>query len=178
MRRVPSSKSTSVTIWCCKKKYIRLRSKQQYGIAVISIKYTKKINFSVNNNKYVHSRVYVCQSVTIWVKIRSRTFCDTKWKYEKSMSMRSNRYERDEPAPRGKCLACLCVSWKIFSYVFSHVTLIALVVLYCVLGAWLFERLEKQNEEKVSTCWLYLYSFSYLFANSLLLWAHKNAECN
>ncbi|KAG5673410.1 hypothetical protein PVAND_003462 [Polypedilum vanderplanki] len=65
------------------------------------------------------------------------------------MSMRSNRYEREEPPPRGKCLTCICVSWKIFSYVFSHVTLIALVVLYCVAGGFLFQKLEEDNEREV-----------------------------
>jgi hypothetical protein len=66
------------------------------------------------------------------------------------MSMRSARYEREEPPSRGKCLTCICVSWKIFSYVFSHVTLIALVVLYCLAGGVLFQKLEEANEREVS----------------------------
>lgn len=65
------------------------------------------------------------------------------------MSMRS-KYEVEEPVPRSKCVTCLCVSWKVFSCVFSHVTLIAVVVAYCVFGAVLFEKLESEHEEKVS----------------------------
>ncbi|XP_070505687.1 uncharacterized protein [Chironomus tepperi] len=64
------------------------------------------------------------------------------------MSMRS-KYEVEEPVPRSKCVTCLCVSWKVFSCVFSHVTLIAVVVAYCVFGAVLFEKLESEHEEKV-----------------------------
>lgn len=63
--------------------------------------------------------------------------------------MRS-KYEAEEPVPRSKCITCLCVSWKVFSCIFSHVTLIAVVVAYCVFGAFLFERLESEHEEKVS----------------------------
>lgn len=64
--------------------------------------------------------------------------------------MSTRRFEREEPAPRSKCISCLCVSWKVFTCVFSHVTLITLVVAYCVAGAFLFEHLEAGNEAKVS----------------------------
>lgn len=70
-------------------------------------------------------------------------------KANRIMSMRS-KYEVEEPVPRSKCVTCLCVSWKVFSCVFSHVTLIAVVVAYCVFGAVLFEKLESEHEEKVS----------------------------
>lgn len=65
--------------------------------------------------------------------------------------MSTRRFEREEPPPRSKCISCLCVSWKVFTCVFSHVTLIALVVSYCVAGAFLFEHLEKGNEMLVSS---------------------------
>lgn len=57
--------------------------------------------------------------------------------------------EIDEPAPRSKCISCLCFSWKVFTCVFSHITLIALVVMYCVAGASLFHYLEEDNEKAV-----------------------------
>lgn len=68
------------------------------------------------------------------------------------MSTRSRFREQDEdlPPPRSKCITCLCFSWKVFTCIFSHVTLIALVVSYCVFGAFLFENLEKDNEQMVS----------------------------
>ena len=66
------------------------------------------------------------------------------------MSTRRYERERDEPPPRSKCISCLCFSWKVFTCVFSHVTLITLVVAYCVAGAFLFEHLEAGNEKLVS----------------------------
>lgn len=78
--------------------------------------------------------------------------------------MSTRRFEREEPAPRSKCISCLCVSWKVFTCLFSHVMLIALVVAYCLGGAFLFEHLESGNEKTVSRmivnlvsaiiCWL------------------------
>lgn len=50
---------------------------------------------------------------------------------------------------RGKCISCLCMSWKFFTCVFSHVMLIALVVSYCILGAYTFQKLESENELQV-----------------------------
>ncbi|CAG5104376.1 Similar to KCNK9: Potassium channel subfamily K member 9 (Cavia porcellus) [Cotesia congregata] len=48
-----------------------------------------------------------------------------------------------------KCLILLCLIWKFFKCIFSHVTLVSLVVAYCVLGAWAFERLESGHEKDV-----------------------------
>ncbi|CRK91726.1 CLUMA_CG005361, isoform A [Clunio marinus] len=64
--------------------------------------------------------------------------------------MSTRRYEREEAPPRSKCISCLCFSWKVFTVIFSHVTLIALVVAYSVAGAFLFQRLEAENEISVS----------------------------
>lgn len=54
------------------------------------------------------------------------------------------------PTNRNRCTAALCVSWKVFTCVFSHVTLVTLVVSYCILGAFTFEKLESANERVVS----------------------------
>lgn len=51
---------------------------------------------------------------------------------------------------RSKCTTVLCMSWKFFTCVFSHVMLVALVVSYCILGAYTFQRLEGENEIMVS----------------------------
>lgn len=66
--------------------------------------------------------------------------------------MSTRRYESREEAPseRSRCMSCLCVSWKVFTCIFSHVTLIAMVVAYCILGAVTFEHLESANEKLVS----------------------------
>lgn len=66
--------------------------------------------------------------------------------YEKQMQL-----QQIEPPPgRSKCMSCLCFSWKVFTCIFSHATLITLVVSYCVLGAFTFERLEADFERTVS----------------------------
>lgn len=67
--------------------------------------------------------------------------------YEKQMQL-----QQIEPPPpgRSKCMSCLCFSWKVFTCIFSHATLITMVVAYCVLGAFTFERLEAENEREVS----------------------------
>lgn len=60
-------------------------------------------------------------------------------------------YEPPVPArkQRGRCLTALCMSWKAFTFVFSHVMLIALVISYCILGAFTFQELEAENEKNV-----------------------------
>lgn len=67
----------------------------------------------------------------------------------RSQSLPMTQYD-GIPSTRGKCVSCLCFSWKIFTCVFSHVTLVTLVVAYCILGAFTFERLESENEVMVS----------------------------
>lgn len=54
------------------------------------------------------------------------------------------------PKERGKCAAAICVSWKVFTCIFSHVMLITLVVSYCIFGAVTFEYLESENEKEVN----------------------------
>ncbi|XP_043287523.1 uncharacterized protein [Venturia canescens] len=55
-------------------------------------------------------------------------------------------YELEEPS---KCLSFLRLLWKFCRCIFSHVTLVSLVVAYCVLGAYAFESIEAEHEIQV-----------------------------
>ncbi|XP_037940681.1 uncharacterized protein LOC119673472 [Teleopsis dalmanni] len=55
----------------------------------------------------------------------------------------------DQKPTRGRCVAAICFSWKIITCIVSHVTLVLLVVSYCVGGAYLFRHLEKPHEIEV-----------------------------
>lgn len=59
-------------------------------------------------------------------------------------------YGEPEKKPRSKCMSFVCCMWKVFTCIFSHVTLVATVVAYCFLGAFTFEHLEAENERNVS----------------------------
>ncbi|XP_029051178.2 uncharacterized protein LOC114879924 [Osmia bicornis bicornis] len=54
--------------------------------------------------------------------------------------------EAEKPS---KCIRFLRLLWKFFRCVFSHVSLISLVVLYCVIGAYAFEALEANHEKEI-----------------------------
>ncbi|XP_058828138.1 uncharacterized protein LOC131688028 isoform X2 [Topomyia yanbarensis] len=54
-----------------------------------------------------------------------------------------------EKKQRSKCMSFVCCMWKVFTCIFSHVTLVAMVVAYCFLGAVTFEHLEAENERNV-----------------------------
>lgn len=56
------------------------------------------------------------------------------------------------PKERSRCTAAICVSWKVFTCIFSHVMLVTLVVSYCIFGAFTFEYLEAPNEIEVRLC--------------------------
>ncbi|CAH1961857.1 unnamed protein product [Acanthoscelides obtectus] len=47
------------------------------------------------------------------------------------------------------CSNFLHYSWKTITCLFSHITLVTMVVSYCVLGAFTFEALEVDNEKQV-----------------------------
>lgn len=49
-----------------------------------------------------------------------------------------------------RCIRFLRLLWKFSRCVFSHVTLISLVVAYCLIGAYAFESLEANHEREVS----------------------------
>lgn len=54
-----------------------------------------------------------------------------------------------EKPTRGPCVRAICISWKVLTCIVSHVTLISLVVAYCLGGAYLFQFLEQPHEVKV-----------------------------
>nr|XP_012141046.1 PREDICTED: uncharacterized protein LOC100877475 isoform X2 [Megachile rotundata] len=54
--------------------------------------------------------------------------------------------EAEKPS---KCIGFLRFLWKFFRCVFSHVSLVSLVVLYCVIGAYTFEALEANHEKEI-----------------------------
>lgn len=67
------------------------------------------------------------------------------------MAPNAPAYGDAKPArQRGRCTSCLCMSWKVFACIFSHVMLISLVIAYCLFGSYAFERLESENERNVS----------------------------
>jgi len=55
----------------------------------------------------------------------------------------------DDDTPN-RCTTLVYYAWKIFTCLFTHVLLVTMVVLYCLLGAFAFERLESANEIEVS----------------------------
>lgn len=54
----------------------------------------------------------------------------------------------DDDTPN-RCTTLVYYAWKIFTCLFLHVLLVTMVVLYCLLGAITFERLEKAHEIEV-----------------------------
>ncbi|XP_068990575.1 uncharacterized protein galene isoform X1 [Neodiprion pinetum] len=65
------------------------------------------------------------------------------------MSSRMEMQMMNEVQESSKCVKVLYMIWKFFACVFSHVTLISLVVAYCLLGGLAFQALEAPNEIKV-----------------------------
>lgn len=55
----------------------------------------------------------------------------------------------DDNTPN-RCTTLVYYAWKIFTCLFLHVLLVTMVVCYCLLGAFAFEKLEKDNEIEVS----------------------------
>jgi hypothetical protein len=58
--------------------------------------------------------------------------------------------EYDRPSA---CASFLHYTWKTISCLLSHITLVSMVVSYCVLGAFTFEALEVHHEKDVSIAW-------------------------
>ncbi|XP_059620713.1 uncharacterized protein LOC132264500 [Phlebotomus argentipes] len=65
-------------------------------------------------------------------------------------------YEGHSANERNRCTAALCMSWKFFTCLLSHITLVTLVVSYCILGAFTFEHLEADNEISVKRSIVYI----------------------
>lgn len=85
------------------------------------------------------------------------------------MSLRRPQSLPPEKPPRNKCISVICVSWKVFTCIFSHVTLVTSVVAYCILGAFTFEHLEKDNEKNVNFLKLWLTWTLIVFLNNLFI---------
>uniref|UniRef100_A0A8D9BKU8 TWiK family of potassium channels protein 18 n=1 Tax=Cacopsylla melanoneura TaxID=428564 RepID=A0A8D9BKU8_9HEMI len=51
--------------------------------------------------------------------------------------------------PPNRCTTVVYYAWKIFTCLFLHVLLVNLVVSYCLAGAFMFSRLEGENEKSV-----------------------------
>ena len=49
----------------------------------------------------------------------------------------------DQPS---KCHSCLKVTKSVTSFLLSHIGLLSLVVGYCIMGAFIFQELERANE--------------------------------
>lgn len=66
-----------------------------------------------------------------------------------------SRYRSDpemaENLEPSACRSFLHYTWKAITCLFSHVTLVTMVVSYCILGAITFRTLEKEHELEVST---------------------------
>ena len=48
--------------------------------------------------------------------------------------------------PPTKCQSCLKVTRSVTSFLLSHIGLLSLVVGYCIMGAFIFQEVEKHNE--------------------------------
>lgn len=72
----------------------------------------------------------------------------------RAMSMPPTAFEKP-PRERNRCTSFLCVTWKVFTCILSHVTLITLVIAYCGGGAIMFQHFEQENEIKVSNAFSY-----------------------
>uniref|UniRef100_A0A1B0A2G8 Potassium channel domain-containing protein n=1 Tax=Glossina pallidipes TaxID=7398 RepID=A0A1B0A2G8_GLOPL len=66
----------------------------------------------------------------------------------RAQSLPPHMLEQSKPE-RGRCVTAICFSWKVITCIVSHVTLILLVVSYCVGGAYLFRYLERPHEIEV-----------------------------
>ncbi|XP_014479165.1 PREDICTED: uncharacterized protein LOC106746743 isoform X2 [Dinoponera quadriceps] len=62
---------------------------------------------------------------------------------------RAEVFDPIEAEKPSRCIRFLRLLWKFSRCVFSHVTLISLVVAYCVIGAYAFELLEAKHEKQV-----------------------------
>lgn len=65
------------------------------------------------------------------------------------MAQNNGNYVEKIPKQRGRCTSCICMSWKVFTCIFSHVMLITMVIAYCLMGSYAFEWLEADNERQV-----------------------------
>ena len=55
-------------------------------------------------------------------------------------------YSAGSADPPTKCHSCLKVTRSVTSFLLSHIGLLSLVVGYCIMGAFIFQEVEKYNE--------------------------------
>ena len=55
----------------------------------------------------------------------------------------------ESPPPPTKCSRCLKFIRQVLSFLLSHIGLLSMVVGYCIMGAFIFEELERHNELEV-----------------------------
>lgn len=55
----------------------------------------------------------------------------------------------ESPPPPTKCSKCWKFVKQVLSFLLSHIGLLSLVVGYCIMGAFIFEELERYNELEV-----------------------------
>lgn len=99
----------------------------------------------------IHNIFYEkCRFAIIVYKKNKLKITEYKMSTRRAQSMPPTAYDKI-PKERGRCVAAICVSWKVFTCIFSHAMLITLVVAYCIIGAITFEHLEAANEVTVCT---------------------------
>ncbi|XP_031626762.1 uncharacterized protein LOC116343030 isoform X2 [Contarinia nasturtii] len=87
------------------------------------------------------------------------------------MPSNTGGYVEKIPKQRGRCTSCLCMSWKVFTCIFSHFLLITSVVSYCCMGSYLFQWLEADYEKDMKS------QVKFIRGNfSLQLWDYTQGE--
>jgi len=77
----------------------------------------------------------------------------------------------------GRCVACMCCAWKVTRCLCSHITLVTIVVAYCLIGAAMFEKLEAENEKMVRRSKNYLPSVDQMkFSSEKSLFLDTNLD--
>lgn len=83
----------------------------------------------------------------------------------RAQSMPPTAYDK-VPKERGRCISAVCVSWKVFTCILSHVMLVAIVVAYCFGGAYMFLHFEAENELRVGN--FYVQNIFFLWLSDYL----------
>lgn len=113
---------------------------------------------SSRSNSFAYSFMLIaCDQITFTLQL----FHSITWYTKKSWQTNENQlvtmapnaetYIEKIPKQRGRCTSCLCMSWKVFTCILSHVTLITMVIAYCLMGSYAFEWLEADNERQMKT---------------------------
>jgi len=85
-------------------------------------------------------------------QIRFRVRTPLRGKKSKAKKMPATTvtdFGTESPPPKTKCSKCLKFMRQLLSFLLSHIGLLSMVVGYCVMGAFIFEELERYNEIEV-----------------------------